>query len=98
PPTSPLCPYTPLFRSAELVRGTVHADVVARTELLARDLFAHGGREGLGATAGHRVEAGLAQGDEHLFPRLLLDAGDVRDLDRRQDRKSTRLNSSHVKI
>ncbi len=62
----------------------MHAHVVAGAELFAGDLLAHGGRKGLGATTGHRVEAGLAQRDQHFFPALLLDARDVRDLVGRQ--------------
>ena len=67
---------------AELVRGAVHADVVGAAELLVGDLLAHGRAERLGAATGHGVEPRLAQRDEHVGPRHLLDAGDVRDLDR----------------
>jgi hypothetical protein len=46
----------------------MHADEVRPAELLVSDLFAHGKAEGLGAAARQRVEAGLTQRDEYLFP------------------------------
>src|SRR5205814_6084360 len=78
PPTSPLFPYTTLFRS----------DVAVELEL-DDDL-----RRGEHAGRGHRGDAG--DGGE-----LLLELGRHRgthDLRHHLDRKSTRLNSSHLGI
>ena len=67
---------------AELVRDAVDVDPLAAGELLLGDRRAHAGAEHLGAAAGHRVEPRLAQRDEHVAHGHLLDARDVRDLDR----------------
>src|SRR5205085_4390197 len=85
PPTSTLFPYTTLFRSVHLVQREPRAG--ARVALLADEDAAE--------RDGHRRAYFRAQRD--LFPfrkraaRLLM-------LDRRRDRKSTRLNSSHSQI
>src|SRR3712207_6977787 len=83
PPRSTLFPYTTLFRSARLVAA--QQDQVARR---ARDA----GRVDL-----HLGPADLARaavGDRHLRARRL----EVEELLRVEDRKSTRLNSSHANI
>src|SRR5678809_127521 len=60
----------------------MHRDVLFAGELFIGDRRADPGAEYLGAAAGHRVEACLVQRDERVANRHLLDAGDVRDLDR----------------
>src|SRR5690606_41440522 len=78
PPTSPLFPYTTLFRS----------DVGRRRGRRKARFERHhdGGLGAAAARAGHADPCGidLGQGTQHVHPG--------------QDRKSTRLNSSHVKI
>src|SRR5207302_5309897 len=88
PPPSPLFPYTTLFRSRP-IRDAHHA--VARMGLRARRAY----------LARLRVDVALRERerDRHLDP----GAGEQRaeraeGLRLRVDRKSTRLNSSHVKI
>src|SRR5256885_8628527 len=83
PPSSPLFPSTPLFRS--LFRRNFAAAVDPL--LVRRD---------------RRVHAVLAVDDRHgaaeRLPQQALELVVVRDPDRRPDRKSTRLNSSHLVI
>src|SRR5690606_40044394 len=83
PPTSPPFPYTPLFRSVlQLVRPA--------TLVVAEDAHAPLGRERLEARLDHReARPALDRLEEELHER--------RGPLRRIDRKSTRLNSSHVK-
>ncbi len=69
---------------SETMRRAMHVDVLGPAELLVGDLLANGGTERLGTAAGHRVQTCLAQRDEHVLPRHLLDARDVRDLDGRE--------------
>src|SRR5256885_5970008 len=93
PPRSPLFPYTTLFRSHAEVRGPVehtadHLPVETREieTAFARD---HEGRTIQGVFKADRgadnIEAGFQSGAE-------------RRQTTRQDRKSTRLNSSHLVI
>src|SRR5690606_40534035 len=87
PPTSPLFPYPTLFRSVRRrVRGV---EVAARAlGLEVEAVVAAGGvRRGHDAARRHRLAHERARRARAL---------DLRD--RHQDRKSTRLNSSHVKI
>ena len=65
---------------AKLVRRAMHVDVVGPAELLVRDHVADGRTERLRAAAGHRVEAGFTQGDQHIGPAHLFDPRNVRDL------------------
>src|SRR5207244_11689768 len=95
PPTSPLFPYTTLFRSSVLRRlGRVrknHPSIGARRDRVApvRGIDAkpreraRGGRRGAAGRLGPRGPDREARNGEP--PRI----------PRRQDRKSTRLNSSH---
>ena len=68
--------------NAQPVRNAVHLDPVFGVELLLGDGRAHALAEHLGAAAGQRVEPGIAKRDEHIVIGHLLDARDVRDLDR----------------
>src|SRR2546430_10619578 len=90
PPRSTLFPYTTLFRSD---LGRARADRGhARVQLVLRPPAGIGGQrvaaeaEAVGA---QRVERGLGDVLAHRRPQELAD---------RQDRKSTRLNSSHSQI
>src|SRR5690606_41372126 len=91
PPTSPLFPYTTLFRSGHLaVRRAEQLDpqVLARTQLA--DV-------GVGQTAdGDNLLAGQAQTVPAVLLELQRDHTHADEVG--ADRKSTRLNSSHVKI
>ena len=69
---------------AEGMRGAMHADVVGATQFPVGNDIAHRGAERLGPAAWHRIQSRLAQRDQHVGPRHLLDASDVRDLDRGQ--------------
>src|SRR5690606_41133416 len=94
PSASPLFPYTTLFRSRlDHIAGKarVLADDDAMTVLAIAEIASGRHAERQDAIRRHRPrisEAAHAVGAENLaFPRR-----------RRRDRKSTRLNSSHVKI
>src|SRR5207253_11272271 len=98
PPRTTLFPYTTLFRSSrdrseEAVQGRVLHSEGRRTGLVRRDGDSEG-REEQGRRAAvdqlHRGSEG-ARGDHER--RVLPERGP-----RRSDRKSTRLNSSHVAI
>src|SRR5690349_24113720 len=82
PPRSTLFPYTTLFRSR-------------RVEAVGEHTVAVGGLDGRLAGV-HLVHAAGLQPHQHPLQRLVV-LGDHRD-DRVRDRKSTRLNSSHVEI
>src|SRR5207249_8064120 len=91
PPTSPLFPYTTLFRSEPNALGLR----LAFHFILDDDLtFGRADRVGH-----HRLRLGLGL---RLRSRLSLESSlpldDRRVLEARRDRKSTRLNSSHVSI
>src|SRR5690606_41663507 len=95
PPCSPAFPYTTLFRSEEAGRDCAAGDRAGLLRLLRL-----GGQR-------HRVAAGppllgtrgqAAEEPHHLAQERLSRLDRRRHLARRQDRKSTRLNSSHVKI
>src|SRR5207249_6131815 len=93
PPASPLFPYTTLFRSDHRVPGPVEEDRVALR--LRREELEDGAR-GHGAVRQHLVldcRDTLAQAHG-----LLVALGEQRLQVAAQDRKSTRLNSSHVSI
>src|SRR5256885_8345024 len=82
PPRSTLFPYTTLFRS-DLDGGGIPGAVHARDS--------HAGRQRPAPEERHP--------GPQLFQRLLRgDAPDLRLIDLREDRKSTRLNSSHLVI
>src|SRR3712207_7055427 len=82
PPRSTLFPYTTLFRSNDAFS---RAGVRARWTYLAEDGSAHGiSREELADT--------LADAD------LYLNLSNINNIPEAQDRKSTRLNSSHANI
>src|SRR5690349_22445406 len=90
PPPSPLFPYTTLFRS----------DAHGKLEDVRVHLRAHGTHE-RGLTRHTRLVPHLAEA--RLAPRDLRGGRpdrhlDVRRVDWGRDRKSTRLNSSHVEI
>src|SRR2546430_9973023 len=85
PPRSTLFPYTTLFRSAcELLGEPQH--VASRQEHRGPELQARIAR-GRPGEAHHGIEHG---GGQHLREQSALEA--------REDRKSTRLNSSHSQI
>src|SRR5699024_12810447 len=84
PPRSALFPYTTLFRSVVVV--------LAAGDLTAAQAAAAGALDALGAGA-HGAAHGVLHGPA-VADALLQLLGDVL----RQDRKSTRLNSSHVSI
>ena len=69
---------------AEPMRGAVNRQVAIAVALVVTDLPADARREDLGAAAGQRIEAGLAQLDEHLLVGHAVEIGEVRDLDRRE--------------
>src|SRR5690554_7668543 len=89
PPRSTLFPYTTLFRS---VRAVERVAVLRRPALLGRLV------PGVGGALGHRPGAPLVdkpmEADGARAAPLPHGAGVVRPV----DRKSTRLNSSHVRI
>src|SRR5687768_5616967 len=66
------------------VSRPVDSDPILGSELLVRYLHSHATSEYLSASARQSVEAGFAQRDQNLLDRHLLDAGDVRNLNRRQ--------------
>src|SRR3712207_8465817 len=89
PPRSTLFPYTTLFRSLLEERGlppTLMARYCAERPARFHGLFPKKGAIRVGADADLCV---LERGD------FVFDARDIRD---REDRKSTRLNSSHANI
>src|SRR5262245_64345981 len=87
PPTSPLFPYTTLFRSSEPLPGVVV--ITSRFPLSTLERRTHARIISLGSLD-------TASGRELL--RSLGVRGTDRDLDAAADRKSTRLNSSHLGI
>src|SRR5207302_6272149 len=84
PPSSTLFPYTTLFRSPPEGRRRFGGE--ARTKLVVT------------IAARERVVAIAIDSADWRFVRRLLDAGRLPRLRALLDRKSTRLNSSHVKI
>src|SRR5688572_32181422 len=85
PPRSTLFPYTTLFRSARGVRGRCQEHQLGAIEHL-REAMADAGRRGEHHSRQQRIDASREQ-----LLRQLCTAGP-------QDRKSTRLNSSHSQI
>src|SRR5207249_6799715 len=94
PPRSPLFPYTTLFRS--LVVGDTHAPHGA-TRTGDADRGAHGlvGADALDDGVDAEAAGQRAHARDGLLATL---AHDVRCAELLRDRKSTRLNSSHVSI
>src|SRR5690606_39521108 len=96
PPRSTLFPYTTLFRS-QVIRGAraggAGARVLASSGAIALGAF----RVVLWADSGGGVDPGCGRSPavRTAHARLRAARGSLR---RREDRKSTRLNSSHVKI
>src|SRR5690606_40645854 len=94
PPRSTLFPYTTLFRSLHVGRVQLAKPLAPAIQRLFADLVPAG-------DLGHRCPVRLAQDRHHLFfgksalSHGLLASGRGPFS---QDRKSTRLNSSHVKI
>ena len=62
----------------------MHVDEIGATQFLRRNDIPHGCAERFRAATGQRVEPRVAQRGEHVGATHLLDARDVRDLDRRQ--------------
>src|SRR5437867_9268799 len=85
---------------AESVGLAMHRQPFLARELLVGNGGARSGAEYFGAATRKARDAGVFQGVQDVRDRQLLDAREVRDLDRREglDRKSTRLNSSHRTI
>src|SRR5256885_8360231 len=87
PPRSTLFPYTTLSRS-EVLRGDVLERLPAGEAV---DAIAHLG------IAGHRPDPRIGEGRGEVRHRVGLEEGVAVERDH-QDRKSTRLNSSHLVI
>src|SRR5690606_42023065 len=96
PPRSALFPYTTLFRSARVPRGGLDADVRGHSADDQRaDAEAVEDRLQAGAVEG--AGPGLVDDQFALGRGQLVDDLRVPGARRERDRKSTRLNSSHVK-
>src|SRR5690606_39431027 len=94
PPGSPPFPYAPLFGSVERVARRLRGESDQRVALAQRlEPVADAGGEDLVV---ERLPALVDQDHRRLAVEPLLDA--VEQVHHRRDRKSTRLNSSHVKI
>src|SRR5207249_10646311 len=88
PPPSPLFPYTTLFRSSS-----------ARLSSTSGGDSGRGPDRGARAVPGRaRVRRGASAADPSRVRGPGTDQGAARAVDRGRDRKSTRLNSSHVSI
>src|SRR5690606_42161566 len=92
PPRSTLSPYTTLFRSRTARRPGASAGGLA-----GRSLGTNRGTDGTGSGRPARDGPLLRLGRARRA-RLLPQPGDHRGTAQGRDRKSTRLNSSHVKI
>src|SRR5207249_8208570 len=90
-PPSPLCPYTTLFRSLDLLEEPRGPD--DRRELRVHDLD---GDFAIVARVVGEVYGGHAAGAQLALERVAVGHGFLEAMER--DRKSTRLNSSHVSI
>src|SRR5690606_39897754 len=90
PPSSTLFPYTPLFRSGVAAQGDEVGHERGRDAVSAADLLR--GHLLRAARAGAHVEHG------HPVRGALVHVAVAGEHERAADRKSTRLNSSHVKI
>src|SRR5690606_41963433 len=95
PPSSALLPYTTLFRSPDYLRVVVRAVPRRGEELPTTSLGVRG--QSIGPHEAETIELGGVLND---IPAQLdaVGSGDDRAERWRLDRKSTRLNSSHVKI
>src|SRR5690606_41966092 len=91
PPTSSLFPYTTLFRSAQHVLGCACGEPFASDELYAEVItaapYAQLSRADFDDVVDFVASGGYALKTYERFARI-----------KQEDRKSTRLNSSHVKI
>src|SRR2546430_11590466 len=86
PPSSTLFPYTTLFRSEARLDAAVHEDRGQVTVLAVQEAFRpRGDRERVGPSG--QLHRGGPRAERGL-----------REREDRQDRKSTRLNSSHSQI
>src|SRR5690606_40995054 len=96
PPSSTLSPYTTLFRSGFLA-GRAGREVARRVPVAGgdRDVQVGAGRD-VGDPGHQHGGAGREGGQEGADPAVGVRGGLLAGL--RRDRKSTRLNSSHVKI
>src|SRR2546430_6717591 len=93
PPSSTLLPYTPLFRSARLRQAPLRGQIALRHERL----LALGAGE-LRELGRNVALVGVEQLATGVDEPLLAPARRGGLLDDQQDRKSTRLNSSHSQI
>src|SRR5690606_41555251 len=97
PPRLPPFPYTTLFRSAGAGAGEVAVDEVGPEANGIEDLGAAVGLVGGDAHLGHHLEDPLVDRPDVAAERLVAVDPAV-EPGQQLDRKSTRLNSSHVKI
>src|SRR5690606_39347388 len=97
PPSSPPFPYTTLFRSPGLMAYLAAFVVAALQEYpVFNGRFDAERHEIVSST---QINLGIAvQGERGLVVPAIMDAGSMSVAQLDQDRKSTRLNSSHVKI
>src|SRR5699024_12567069 len=98
PPRSPLVPYTTLFRSAAQARETELEEELLQLAQIRDEHLAFVVDEEVGLARVRGRERPLGQVVDEVRGRAegVLDEAD--DLAQRRDRKSTRLNSSHVSI
>src|SRR5690606_42080666 len=95
-PASRLCPYTTLFRSQRVVAADDDGEG-ARLRQPGHGLL-DGGQTGLGLRPQHVHVARVDDGHAGQATAAAFDVKEAVGSQRAQDRKSTRLNSSHVKI
>src|SRR3712207_8044989 len=91
PPTSPLFPYTPLFRSESEAHREPHPHVGRRSSPGATPHPADRHPE-------NRVLKTLQEGDQERGSTFTTVSSSRQGFERPLDRKSTRLNSSHANI
>src|SRR5690606_41857841 len=95
PPRSPLVPYTTLFRSDEAFGAGLLGLAIEIDGMLEADVL------DVPEPVVHEAEAAVHQRRADTRATVMADHEDVlhlQQIDRELDRKSTRLNSSHVKI
>src|SRR5688500_19565338 len=88
-PTSPLSPYTSLFRSLEARLHSLVRVLEKEEESVAIEMLEGRMKRALGD---------FSQEDTNLIQQWMLERYMIRELARTIDRKSTRLNSSHLVI